>query len=234
MKTWLLSSLFSFGVHSLVAASVVAFPTGGQAKTQMSVEFSVLSSASLEDSGEEESPAPSAPEPEPAPKTEAPSAKSASAATGANTEAESTSATSDSSDAPIETGLTLGNAPTVEGGPKIASKAGPAKGRPGARALFKGQTACDDAGAKPRPLDKGPIPYPASLQRAGVEGRVILRVHVSATGAAMKVDVLKSVHPELDRMAQEAVSSWRFSPATRCGKPVSGTYTLARRFVLGS
>jgi TonB family protein len=34
------------------------------------------------------------------------------------------------------------------------------------------------------------------------------------------VQVLRSVHPELDRYSMEALVKWRFRPAGRNGKPV--------------
>lgn len=65
--------------------------------------------------------------------------------------------------------------------------------------------------------------YPYYARRRGQEGRVILRVRVSAAGAAERVSVRNSSgYPLLDEAAIEAVRAWRFEPASRRGTPISG------------
>lgn len=56
-----------------------------------------------------------------------------------------------------------------------------------------------------------------------MEGRVVLRVAVSAEGAPLQVDIHQSSgFGALDRAALKAVRRWRFSPATRDGAPTEG------------
>ncbi|VVM06942.1 hypothetical protein MAMC_01354 [Methylacidimicrobium cyclopophantes] len=68
--------------------------------------------------------------------------------------------------------------------------------------------------AVPDYLRNPPPAYPASARAAGHQGRVILRVHVSAEGKPESVDLLHSSgYSELDQAALEAVRRWRFRPA---------------------
>lgn len=58
--------------------------------------------------------------------------------------------------------------------------------------------------------------YPVFSRRQGEEGKVQLRVRVSAAGAALDVEVKQSSgFPRLDDAAREAVLQWRFVPAKR-------------------
>jgi periplasmic protein TonB len=65
--------------------------------------------------------------------------------------------------------------------------------------------------------------YPDAARRRGEQGRVMLRVDVSAGGAPISVTPLQSSgFPRLDDAAVAAVRQWRFEPAERNGKPVEG------------
>jgi protein TonB len=70
-------------------------------------------------------------------------------------------------------------------------------------------------------LDNPPPRYPALSRRLGEEGRVVLRVLVSAGGGADAVEVRSSSgHARLDDAARETVRHWRFVPAKRGEQPV--------------
>jgi periplasmic protein TonB len=63
--------------------------------------------------------------------------------------------------------------------------------------------------------------YPTASRRLGEEGRVMLRVHVSAEGSALDVQVKHSCgFARLDEAAKAAVERWRFVPARRGTDPV--------------
>ncbi len=81
-----------------------------------------------------------------------------------------------------------------------------------------------------RPFD---IEYSARARQDGIEGRLVLKISVTADGGVGSVEVTKSVDPALDAAAVNAVKSWRFKPAEQCGEHVASTYVLARRFELG-
>lgn len=65
------------------------------------------------------------------------------------------------------------------------------------------------------------------------EGRVRLRLLVRADGTVGSVEVLvSSGFPELDRAAADALSRWRFEPATRDGAPTDAYYLVWVTFAL--
>jgi protein TonB len=64
--------------------------------------------------------------------------------------------------------------------------------------------------------------YPRLARRMGEEGRVILRVLVSAGGAAEEVQIrTSSGHARLDDVARETVRRWKFVPAKRGSEAVA-------------
>ena len=66
--------------------------------------------------------------------------------------------------------------------------------------------------------------YPPLSRRLGEEGRVLLRVRVSADGHPVAVDLEKSSNFErLDEAARAAVSHWRFIPSRRGSEAVEGS-----------
>lgn len=79
-----------------------------------------------------------------------------------------------------------------------------------------------------------PLPsYPLAARRQGLEGRVLLRVEVDASGRPTAVAVQDgSGHGILDRAASRAVSGWRFTPATHGGRPAAGTVEVPILFRL--
>lgn len=65
-------------------------------------------------------------------------------------------------------------------------------------------------------LNNPPPVYPVLSRRRGEQGRVLLRVQVSAQGTAERVEIESgSGHARLDAAALEAVRRWRFVPARR-------------------
>jgi protein TonB len=80
-----------------------------------------------------------------------------------------------------------------------------------------------------------PPAYPAHARRRGVEGTVILLVHVGPDGRPRRVEVDQSSgHTLLDRAARRAVQKWSFRPATRGGREVAGSVKVPVRFQLRS
>jgi protein TonB len=62
--------------------------------------------------------------------------------------------------------------------------------------------------------------YPLQLMRENVHGTVILYAVIHADGSVGNVRVLRSADDRLDRYATEAISQWKFDPATKNGSPV--------------
>jgi protein TonB len=84
-----------------------------------------------------------------------------------------------------------------------------------------------------RPIRNPNPSYPTEAVQQGLEGRVILSVTIALSGKVTKVTVTESCgHKSLDQAALDAVRRWRFSPATRGGKPVEWTAQLPIRFRL--
>jgi len=97
----------------------------------------------------------------------------------------------------------------------------------------EGPAPCTEDATKPEAIQKTDIEYTEEARANGVEGRLVLKITIDENGAVSDVTVASSVDPALDAAAIAAVKQWRFKPSTKCGKPVPGTYTLARRFELG-
>jgi periplasmic protein TonB len=75
--------------------------------------------------------------------------------------------------------------------------------------------------------------YPETARRRGEQGRVMLRVNVSADGMPLGVEVMAtSGHPSLDTAAMSAVRQWRFIPATQAGRSVAASAEVPVRFQL--
>lgn len=78
-----------------------------------------------------------------------------------------------------------------------------------------------------------PVSYPPLSRRLGEEGRVVLRVEVSAEGKPVQV-VLKdsSGFERLDQAALDTVSRWQFSPAQQGGRAVASKVDVPILFKL--
>ena len=62
--------------------------------------------------------------------------------------------------------------------------------------------------------------YTRAALRAGVEGKIVLRIYVDENGRVYKVKVITGLGYGLDEKAVEAVKQWKYKPATIDGKPI--------------
>lgn len=77
--------------------------------------------------------------------------------------------------------------------------------------------------------------YPAMSRRAGEEGRVVMKVLVSAEGLAEDVQIEHtSGSDRLDHAAVNAVKRWRFIPAKKNNQPLSAYVLVPMKFSLDS
>jgi protein TonB len=84
-----------------------------------------------------------------------------------------------------------------------------------------------------KPIYNPPPVYPAAAVASKIEGRVMLRLTITATGDVSRVTVAESSGaPLLDRAALDAVRQWRFRPALRGGMAVEWSCQLPVRFRL--
>jgi periplasmic protein TonB len=75
--------------------------------------------------------------------------------------------------------------------------------------------------------------YPWASRRAGEQGRVVLRVEVSAAGIVEAIEVADSSgHRRLDAAALEAVRQWRFEPARVGDRAIATTVSVPVTFRL--
>jgi len=75
--------------------------------------------------------------------------------------------------------------------------------------------------------------YPAKALADGTEGLVLLSVYVGLTGRPEKVETkTSSGYPDLDSAASQAVSQWKFFPATQGGAALASWFEVPVRFVI--
>ena len=76
-------------------------------------------------------------------------------------------------------------------------------------------------------------PYPAAQQREGVEGTVRVRVTVAPDGHVVAVEQLSATSAAFfAAVERQALTRWRFVPATRDGVPVESTIVQTVRFTI--
>jgi protein TonB len=84
-------------------------------------------------------------------------------------------------------------------------------------------------------LDNPKPVYPHASRRLGEQGKVLLRVYVSAAGLAEKVEIkLGSGFARLDQAAHDAVSRWHFVPARRGEQTIAAWVQVPITFQLDS
>jgi TonB family protein len=87
-------------------------------------------------------------------------------------------------------------------------------------------------GTQPEELERVIPRYPTEARRAGVAGAVVIRGIVRRDGTIDNVEILKDLPYGLGEAAREAVSRWRFRPATYRGEPIDVYYTVTVNFRL--
>jgi TonB family protein len=87
-------------------------------------------------------------------------------------------------------------------------------------------------GTQPEEIDRILPRYPMTARRAGVQGPVVLRGIVRKDGTIDDVEVIKDLPYGLGDAARDAVSRWRFRPATYRGDPIDVYYTVTVNFRL--
>ena len=72
----------------------------------------------------------------------------------------------------------------------------------------------------PKPLYHPNPEYTDKARKKKISGRVLLSIVVTRDGTVRDPKVTTSLDKDLDRQALKAVSTWKFQPATKDGKPV--------------
>jgi protein TonB len=84
----------------------------------------------------------------------------------------------------------------------------------------------------PRVIKRYKPPYPRELRDSDVEGKVLLRVQVLASGKTGEVKLVRGSHPLLDQLAVSAVKRFVWAPGEIHGKPVTAWVRHTFRFEL--
>lgn len=91
------------------------------------------------------------------------------------------------------------------------------------------------ASVDPRFADALQPPYPSEEKRAEHEGRVVVRVLIGVDGRVKQVARVSATTDSFFRVTErQALSRWRFRPATRDGVPVEAWREMAVRFELST
>jgi TonB family protein len=102
-------------------------------------------------------------------------------------------------------------------------------------ATFPAAAQSNPSSSKPTHCSVGREPnaaaqYPDSLKGSGIQGTVLIRAIIGEDGCAQDVTVTRKLHPQLDEIAKETVSSWKFQPAQKDGKPVKVIIQISVEF----
>ena len=87
-------------------------------------------------------------------------------------------------------------------------------------------------GTQPEELDRVIPRYPSQARRANAEGAVVVRGIVRRDGTIDNVEIIKDLPYGLGESARQAVSRWRFRPATFRGEAIDVYYTVTVNFRL--
>jgi len=87
-------------------------------------------------------------------------------------------------------------------------------------------------GTQPQEIDRVMPRYPYAARRAGVQGAVVVRGIVRRDGTIDNVEIIKDLPFGLGDAARDAVSRWKFRPATFQGEPIDVYYTVTVNFRL--
>lgn len=117
--------------------------------------------------------------------------------------------------------------------PSAAEIEAAASARAAAAAAAAAATAFTEASFRANYLHNPKPDYPAIAKSRGWQGKVMLRVQVSAEGTALSVSVeTSSGHEMLDESAVEAVQKWKFIAAKRGDTAVASTVIVPIVFTL--
>lgn len=99
------------------------------------------------------------------------------------------------------------------------------------RLRAEGSKAFDEA---PTPLRTTAPAYPGDLRSAGINGMVAISVLIDEKGNVTETAISKSTHAGFEKPAIDAVTQWKFKPATKDGQPVAVRVVLPVKFIASS
>jgi TonB family protein len=137
-----------------------------------------------------------------------------------------TTSTSEDTPLPADTATTSMEPPPAVAGTAVEPE--PARDLPPGGVY----SAVPPGGSEPEEIDRVVPRYPSGARRAGIEGRVVVRGIVRRDGTIDNVEVIRDLPYGLGDAARQAVSRWRFRPATYRGEPIDVYYTVTVNFRL--
>jgi protein TonB len=84
----------------------------------------------------------------------------------------------------------------------------------------------------PVPIERSEPDYTQAARDERVEGSVKVSAIVNAEGRTENIQVVRKLHPDLDKNAVDAVKTWRFKPAMKEGKRVKAVVNIEINFRL--
>lgn len=84
----------------------------------------------------------------------------------------------------------------------------------------------------PTPIHRITPVYPEKCKKEKVEGTVVLEIKIDAEGNVIDTKILKSVHPDIDKAATEAIKKWKYNPVIKDGKPTPVVFAVTINFWL--
>jgi protein TonB len=88
-----------------------------------------------------------------------------------------------------------------------------------------------DYDQQPRRLRMVQPVYPPDAFAKKIQGEVVLQILIDVDGSVVRASVIRGV-PQLDAAAIEAALQWRFTPATKNGRPVPSLATAPVSFTI--
>jgi periplasmic protein TonB len=89
-----------------------------------------------------------------------------------------------------------------------------------------------DRVSPPRVIYRVDPTYDDAARKAKLNGFVVLTLIVTPDGDPKDIRIAKSLSPGLDKKSIEAVSQWKFTPATKDGTPVAVEIQVQTTFKL--
>lgn len=113
-------------------------------------------------------------------------------------------------------------------GDSVAGEVGPGLGLGGGSATAEAEEFFDfnELDQTPRPIGVAGLNFPHRLLQKKVSGRIVLLLKLDADGKVLDAQVESSNLPEFDAFVAGEVRHWRFTPATRQGRPVKALARL--------
>ena len=91
---------------------------------------------------------------------------------------------------------------------------------------------CGEPEVKPKAIAMPHPAYTDEARAAAIEGKVRVQLALTAEGTVAEAKAIEGLGFGLDEAAVDSLKRATFSPATRCGKAVPATFTVAVRFAL--